>query len=205
MRPAKDTAPRSLEILKTALFRTPTRFFCEDCGKYVPSTMPWVCSRCGTVHEDVRLHSFLTTCKECKQKPDGIECPHCKTVWSFRKRGEPKHIARKAERALPKPPPLETEAAKRKREHEEKKEALDREREIADLTQKLEEVRNQGGKKRDRILQETEEEIMADFYKLVGTEMTLERLRNQLKGEIKDPEQLSRMLEYLTEIERRRA
>ncbi len=203
MRPLKSNAEIHLELLKTAVFKEPTHFFCGECEKYIPSTMDWVCGHCDTTHREVRLHSFLYKCKKCKRKPDAVECPHCKTVWKFSKNGKVKHVARMASNATPPPLPSETEIDKKRRLRKEKNEEKEWEIEDAKLEAKLREAKEEGAPKSSKKLKDIREKIQSQLEGLFGTLKTTSELREKYRQELKhDPELLKQVLEILDNIDR---
>lgn len=202
MRPLKTLPSLKLEILKTAVFKSPTRLFCEDCGKYVPSTMPWVCPYCGTVHSDVRLHSFLYKCKGCQRRSEGVECPHCKTIWTFSSEGDVRFVAKRAPEALPVTKPSETEQEKRRREHSEKMENLRFEHEERKLAAEMKQYEERIAPRSANDYQKMAEEIMRGHSRLFALHEMASFFRKHWAEKHKDdPDLLNKLNIWLDSLQ----
>lgn len=83
---AQLTPPRARErfkerlILSFGLLRKPLKLFCELCGKFIPSDMPWTCGYCDTDNHKTTRFSFLYKCQRCKQPAKSLQCPHCDQI-----------------------------------------------------------------------------------------------------------------------------
>lgn len=135
----KITSLKARKIFKTRLLLglvlKPLRLFCEHCDKYVPSDMEWVCGHCNEHNHFTKYYSFLNKCRRCKRPPKSYICPHCGAVNYLDKDEESLHPARQIDNTVP-APPLDHRVEKRQA-HEERKEDLANEIEIARLNAAL--------------------------------------------------------------------
>jgi hypothetical protein len=82
-------------FLSLGMRRKPLKLFCEHCGKFIPSDMPWRCGFCDTENYKTKLYSFLYKCGRCKQPPKSFICPHCEKRLPLAKKSSDQHPARK--------------------------------------------------------------------------------------------------------------
>src|SRR4051812_44939813 len=59
------------------------KFFCPCCGKFIKSTIPWVCGVCSEENHRTGLSSFLGACEHCKERPRAFQCSWCSGVIYF--------------------------------------------------------------------------------------------------------------------------
>jgi hypothetical protein len=81
-------------VFTLGLRRKPIRLFCEHCGKFIPSDMPWVCGYCDCQNERNNRFSFLHKCERCKRPPNSLTCPHCSEAIYFGQNKDGLHPAR---------------------------------------------------------------------------------------------------------------
>jgi hypothetical protein len=106
----------------TLLTKKPLRFFCAECGKYIPSNLPWACGFCDHANVKADYYSLLNKCKNCKQVPKALRCPHCSEINFLTKEMNAEHPARSL--SAPLPPPVD-QTRNRSQERLEEKEELE--------------------------------------------------------------------------------
>jgi hypothetical protein len=80
-------------VFTLGLGRKPLRFFCDHCGKYIPSDVEWKCGFCDFENRQARVYSFLNKCKRCKQSAPSFRCPHCGDILFLDGRRDDSHVA----------------------------------------------------------------------------------------------------------------
>lgn len=126
------------------LIGRPLRVECEHCHQIVLSNTRWECGRCGNENERTRVYSFLNRCRSCRQPPKSYECPHCARINFLdedRNSSTAARTIRRIEEPAPLAEPLEDPRAAKRRMHEEQKEDVLREIEMAQLNARLAEVK----------------------------------------------------------------
>lgn len=171
----------------------PVRFFCEYCGKYIPSDIEWRCSYCSHENRETRLYSFLNKCRNCKRPPSAFVCPHCDQVHFLDESESDSHPAIALERLPTAESPEET--SKRKRlEHSARKEELNAEIEITELNVKLAKLKTGEEFKSAKTAREKLEQSFSEHdAHVMGVHMLAKEQRKNNSERFKDdPEMLER-------------
>jgi hypothetical protein len=102
--------------------------------------MEWVCGHCNEHNHFTKYYSFLNKCRRCKRSPKSYVCPHCGAVNYLDKDEESSHPARQIDQTVPVPVPVPTRQelrVEKQQAHEERKEDLVNEIEVARLNAEL--------------------------------------------------------------------
>ena len=82
------------------------KLFCNNCGKFIDWTDPWICGFCDTPNYRTKWNSFLHKCKCCGQLPHSLSCPHCIKLIYLDNLNSNEHPAHMADESLPSLPPI---------------------------------------------------------------------------------------------------
>ena len=176
----------------------PIELLCDYCGKFVPSDMKWRCGYCDHENHRTEVYSFLDKCQACDREPKAFVCPNCGETNFLDADKDGAQPARKlVER--PKPAPQEDPKAKKRREHESRKEELEREIELAKLTSALAQAKAAGETKKDPTVQERmKEEIRRYLERFMGSHMAAKELWAEFAERFKgDPETMEMVNEAI--------
>jgi hypothetical protein len=142
----------SVVVTMAWYWRRPVRLFCPECGKYLPSDLPWICGRCNSENRPTSIstgilsswravrYSYLYKCKRCGEGPVSYECHHCEHVFVIDERWEQAETAEVRRLAAYKltGAPLGPESPERIRErHALQRERLEQNITIAELETKF--------------------------------------------------------------------
>ena len=174
----------------------PIELLCDYCGKFVPSDMKWRCGYCNHENHRTEVYSFLSKCQACGREPKAFVCPHpqCGHVNFLDEDKDGSHPAQQiVER--PKPVPQEDPKAQKRREHESRKEDLEREIELAKLNSVLAQAKAAGEINKDPTAQEKmKEEIRRYLERVMGDHMAAEELRAEFAERYKDDPETMKMV-----------
>lgn len=186
-------------FLTLGLGRKPLRLFCEHCGKYIPSDMPWTCGFCDMDNEKTTRFSFLYKCQRCKQPPICLQCPHCSSFLFFGKNHDAKHSARSVKSvAVP-----ESEVQRRAQllqSREDRKAELEHEIVVTRLDAELKMLKRAiEPKKTKSALESLEESYSDEQIQMMGVHKIVKREKEaNAASYANDPELLERADQTLT-------
>jgi hypothetical protein len=180
----------------------PIRIHCRGCDNIILSNVPWVCGFCKKVNTDWLRHPFVAECAYCENEPKVYRCHHNDC-------GEPiflsedQSVANIASHSLSEmtQPEIDKREAKRQ-ERAEKKEDKENEILMAELEEKLRNIR-QRSKKTKTPYNENEAKYEKSYLDKMGRKLYFRRRRKEVEVEFKnEPELLKEALDALDEAER---
>lgn len=128
------------ERLRQGLVTRAVLISCDHCAQQVSGEMEWSCGYCNYENRRTTLYSFLHKCQKCDREPKSCVCPGCSKFIFLDEDNDATHPASKAQSISRAAPPEDLRAKKRK-EHSERKEALEQELEITKLAIKLAQIK----------------------------------------------------------------
>jgi len=214
--PALKARAAFASALSRDLVTQPISLTCPHCGEAVLSSMEWTCGYCRFDNKRTALYSFLYKCQKCDREAKSFLCPHCSKVCFLDGDNDRANPARRCARTKPKkatpvpevapaplpnlpvpiPPepkmehyfePKEDPRVERKRAHEDRKERLFQEIEIAELTARLEAIRSpRAEKEEDAMKSRLEKELNEYVGRLIGGYVTAREFKNKIAERYKD-------------------
>jgi hypothetical protein len=186
------------------LDKRPIRFRCNNiCKKIILSNTPWVCRACGSTNMDANTYSFLNRCKneECGVEPKAYRCHHkgCGGMIFFTEDEDDTNYASALNSPAEAPEPDERDT--KRQAHEESKEDMEAEIEMAELKEKLRKIREEAKKakaKKKTKFQEAEEKFREFFNGHMSVEDIADELRAEAARKYKDnPDRLQKAYEVI--------
>ncbi|MFA6287469.1 MAG: hypothetical protein WC661_08795 [Opitutaceae bacterium] len=178
------------ERLNRGLVTRPVFESCEYCRKETSSEMAWRCGYCSYENRRTTIYSFLNKCQKCDRAPKSYVCPYCERTSILDGDGD---RTRPACRIVARPEKKKVEAPKedprmqRKKNFEERKEALEQEIEITTLTTKLAQAKEPiSTPKKDTVMMKIEKDLSEYFERYMGGYLTAKEFRVKIAERYKD-------------------
>jgi type II secretory pathway component HofQ len=160
--------------------------------------MKWRCGYCDNINHRTEVYSFLSKCQKCGREPKSFVCPHCGEKNALDKDKDRRNPACEAVASRKPVPPIDLNAQKR-REHEARKEELEREIDLAKLAAILAQTKALAEAQKEKPASEKVKEDVRKFVEhMMGFHLAVKEVRSELAVRCKDdPDALAMLNEAL--------